>query len=723
VTRPEFLRPTASDPDAHTESDSHTGPDSHVAAADLSAAPEEATEEPGAGGSPWADLNAYVATPRLGGLVLGPDGHLLVSVSALDPTKTAYRSAWWRVDTTGERPARRYTRSVEGESAAAFLPDGSLLFTSKRPVPPTGDDDSDDVGATWCLPAGGGEAYVLARRDGGWQNIITARDTGSALFAAGVHAGAADEAADAAKRKLRSKRKISAILHEGYPVRFWDHDLGLEETHLLAVELGADSEGDRNVRPGDFHDLIPDAGRRIGSSVSLAADGRFAVLDWLDPRPGGETVSSVAAVEIATGHREVLSGADDEVEFGSAVISDDSSLVACVRERRSTPQVAPDQKLWLVERETGAGRPLAPEWDAWPNPIGFSPDRRTLYVVVDEDGHGPLYAVDVATGDRRRLTQQGTHSSVRLSADGEVLYAVRSSYTDPGSIVAVSTRDATSTVLPAPVSYPELPGRLENVETVAADGARVRGYLLLPEGASEAEPVPLLLWIHGGPLGSWNAWSWRWCPWLMVAQGYAVLLPDPALSTGYGLDFIQRGWGSWGGAPYTDLMAITDQVAQRSDIDHSRTAAMGGSFGGYMANWVAGHTDRFSAIVSHASLWNLESFGPTTDASWYWARELSAQMQAEHSPHRHAENITTPMLVIHGDKDYRVPISEGLALWWSLVSGYQGPPEKLPHKFLYFPDENHWILTPQHSVVWYQTVLAFLQAHLGDGNFARPETL
>jgi dipeptidyl aminopeptidase/acylaminoacyl peptidase len=304
-----------------------------------------------------------------------------------------------------------------------------------------------------------------------------------------------------------------------------------------------------------------------------------------------------------------------------------------------------------------------------------------------------------------------------------VLYAVRSSYTDPGSIVAVSTRDATSTVLPAPVSYPELPGRLENVETVAADGARVRGYLLLPEGASEAEPAPLLLWIHGGPLGSWNAWSWRWCPWLMVAQGYAVLLPDPALSTGYGLDFIQRGWGSWGGAPYTDLMAITDQVAQRSDIDHSRTAAMGGSFGGYMANWVAGHTDRFSAIVSHASLWNLESFGPTTDASWYWARELSAQMQAEHSPHRHAENITTPMLVIHGDKDYRVPISEGLALWWSLVSGYQGAPEKLPHKFLYFPDENHWILTPQHSVVWYQTVLAFLQAHLGDGNFARPETL
>ena len=180
-----------------------------------------------------------------------------------------------------------------------------------------------------------------------------------------------------------------------------------------------------------------------------------------------------------------------------------------------------------------------------------------------------------------------------------------------------------------------------------------------------------MLWVHGGPLGSWNAWSWRWCPWLLVAQGYAVLLPDPALSTGYGDDFIRRGWGQWGQAPYGDLMAITDAAVQREDIDGTRTAAMGGSFGGYMANWIAGHTDRFRAIVTHASLWALDQFGPTTDVSPYWEREMTPEMALENSPHLHVQNINTPMLVVHGDKDYRVPIGEGLRLWYELLSRSQ----------------------------------------------------
>ena len=158
-----------------------------------------------------------------------------------------------------------------------------------------------------------------------------------------------------------------------------------------------------------------------------------------------------------------------------------------------------------------------------------------------------------------------------------------------------TTADQESAPLRGPRARPRCPARSTEVEAKAEDGTRVRAWLALPEGASADNPAPLLLWIHGGPLGSWNAWSWRWNPWLAVAQGYAVLLPDPALSTGYGLDFIRRGWGSWGGAPYTDLLAITDAAEARDDIDETRTAAMGGSFGGYMANWVAGHTDRFKA--------------------------------------------------------------------------------------------------------------------------------
>ena len=281
------------------------------------------------------------------------------------------------------------------------------------------------------------------------------------------------------------------------------------------------------------------------------------------------------------------------------------------------------------------------------------------------------------------------------------------------------------TRLPNPVERPELPGTLVEVETTSADGVRIRGWLALPHGASAEQPAPLLLWIHGGPLGSWNAWSWRWTPWNMVAQGYAVLLPDPALSTGYGQDFIQRGWGSWGDAPYTDLMAITDAVEARDDIDGDRTIAMGGSFGGYMANWIAGHTDRFAAIVTHASLWALDQFGPTTDAPYYWAREMGGLMEG-HSPHESVGEIRTPMLVIHGDKDYRVPIGEGLRLWWELLSKSGLPADEKgqsPHRFLYFPDENHWILQPQHALVWYEVVLGFIGEHVHGRTPTLPATL
>lgn len=683
------------------------------------------TEPDAALGSPWEDLAAYVALPRLGSLTLSPEGTLLVAVSALDKKKTGYTSALWWVDPDGQLPARRYTRSVEGETAAAFLPDGSLLFTSKRPAPPADNEDGDDSGVIWCLPPGGGEAYVVARRTGGWQGIVSARDREVAILGAGVHAGTDSEEADAKKRALRKDKKISAILHEGYPVRFWDHDIGPEENRVFAVDLAgtrAADGADLDARPEHFRNLIPDAGRALESTGSLSAAGDLLVLDWSTRVSGGEVRGSVVAVDVATGDRRDLAVSDDH-EFLGAIVSRDGSRVACVRETPSAPDLAPDQKLWVIDVATGEGQVLAEDWDSWPTPVAWAPDADVLYVVTDEDGHGPLYAVDVATGERRRLTAEGAFSSAVLSQDGSTLYAVRSSYLDPGTVVAIATAGATVTELQGPTSYPDLPGRLENVETTAADGSRVRGYLLLPGAATADDPAPLALWIHGGPLGSWNAWSWRWCPWLLVARGHAVLLPDPALSTGYGREFVSRGWGAWGAAPYTDLMAITDAVEERQDIDESRTAAMGGSFGGYMANWVAGHTDRFSAIVTHASLWNLESFGPTTDAAWYWAREMTASMREANSPHRSVNEITTPMLVIHGDKDYRVPISEGLALWWALVSTHDGPPESLAHKFLYYPDENHWILSPQHAIVWYETVLSFLETHVLGGNFRRPEAL
>ncbi|MEV0720836.1 alpha/beta fold hydrolase, partial [Asanoa sp. NPDC050611] len=339
---------------------------------------------------------------------------------------------------------------------------------------------------------------------------------------------------------------------------------------------------------------------------------------------------------------------------------------------------------------------------------------------ADDNGRAPLWRVDAATGDVTRLTaDDGAYTDLRVAPDGRWVYALRNAVDSPPTPVRVPL-DGSGGAEPLPVppgADVRVDGRLAEVAATAADGTELRAWLALPNGTDT--PAPLLLWIHGGPLGSWNGWTWRWNPWLAVAQGYAVLLPDPALSTGYGVEFIKRGWGSWGDAAYTDLMALTDAAVARADVDGTRTAAMGGSFGGYMANWIAGHTDRFDAIVTHASLWALDQMMTTTDAPFYWAREFTAERLAANSPHATVDAIHTPMLVIHGDKDYRVPIGEALRLWWDLLSRSADG----GHKFLYFPDENHWILKPGNAKAWYATVFAFLAQHVKGEDWQRPELL
>jgi dipeptidyl aminopeptidase/acylaminoacyl peptidase len=278
------------------------------------------------------------------------------------------------------------------------------------------------------------------------------------------------------------------------------------------------------------------------------------------------------------------------------------------------------------------------------------------------------------------------------------------------------------TRLAGPGPVPRLPGQVTEVSATADDGQEIRGWLVLPDGASASRPAPLLLWVHGGPLSSWNGWQWRWNPWLAAARGYAVLLPDPALSTGYGRRFIARGWQGWGPRPYADIMTVTDVVEARDDIDAARTAMMGGSYGGYMANWIAGHTDRFRAIVSHAGLWALDQMFGTTDAPQFWQREFGppvpgAEKYEQNSPHHHLGRIRTPMLVIHGNRDYRVPVGEALRLWSDLkLHGKEA-------RFLYFPDENHWILKPGNVRAWYQTVFAFLAQHVLGRPWEQPDLL
>ncbi|HLS15935.1 MAG TPA: alpha/beta fold hydrolase [Beutenbergiaceae bacterium] len=689
--------------------------------------------------TPFHDLDHYVAYPRVSGLTLSPDGSRLVTtVSTVTPEGTGYASALWELDPIGSRQAHRLTRSAKGEAGAAFSASGDLYFTSARPDPD--EPDGDPESALWQIPAAGGEARVAASRPGGINAVHCARNADVLVLSADLLPGAEDERAHAALHKVRSEGKVDAILHQGYPVRFWDHDLGPARPNLFLAETstetgtGADTEaapavpGTVDRQPGvTLRNVTAGIGSRLGGAApALSPDGTFALIEVNTPEARGSRRETLARVDLATGQRRVLLDEPDR-EFGAAVVAPDGRSAVVVGQDRGTADRAPHPRLYLLDLDSGQLRPLAHDWDRWARPVAWRPDGTEVLALADDDGRGPVFAIDVTTGQVRRITtDDGTYSELVVDPGGEVAYGIRSSYAYPPEVVRIELATGVVTVLPGPVARPELPGRLQDVRTTTDDGVEVRAWLALPEASGPDRPAPLLLWIHGGPLNSWNAWSWRWNPWLLVAQGYAVLLPDPALSTGYGQDFIQRGWGAWGDKPYTDLMDITDAVESRTDIDATRTAAMGGSFGGYMANWVAGHTDRFNAIVTHASLWALDQFGPTTDAAYFWSREMTPQMAEANSPHKFVEQIVTPMLVIHGDKDYRVPIGEGLRLWYELLA-HSGRPAaedgSTVHRFLYFPAENHWVLTPQHAKVWYQVVIAYLAEHVLDQEPELPTTL
>jgi dipeptidyl aminopeptidase/acylaminoacyl peptidase len=702
--------------------------------------------------APPFDLDRFLALPRVSGLTLSPDGDRLVAtVATVAPDGKRFVTSLWELDPGGRRQPRRLTRSAPGETGATFVPDGSLLFTSTRPDPeakrPDGDAD-DEVSALWLLPAGGGEARPVASAPGGIVAARAARDAATVAWVANMLPGTETLDEDRDRGKARSDAGVNATLFDFYPIRHWDHYLGPREPRLFAAPAPAAGEG--RIEPGRA--LTPAPRRALDeASFSLTPDGSTVVTTWQPEEPLPNPRTQLVAIDVASGERRVLLD-DPGSSVDQVACSPDGRSVVCQRVWHGSPERAPEVTLWLVDLASGEGRDLLPGFDLWPGGAVWAPDSGAVLFVADQAGRTPVFRVEVAggsgglkseapstapggqakpsgslpvdSGSVTRLCAEGSFSDLCPAPDGRRLYALRSDNSSPPEAVALDTgaADQRPEPLPTPGLPLATPGRVTEVHAKAADGVPLRAWLVLPPEASPSAPAPLAVFIHGGPLASWSGWHWRWNPQLLAARGYAVLLPDPALSTGYGQDFISRGHGRWGAEPFTDLLSLVDATVARPDVDETRTAALGGSFGGYMANWIAGHTDRFRCIVTHASLWSLEQFHGTTDSAMWWEREFGTpeaepERYREHSPDRLADAIRTPMLVIHGERDHRVPIGEALRLWTDLKR------RGIDAKFLYFPDENHWVLRPPNVRLWYETVLTFLDQHVLGKDWVRPELL
>jgi dipeptidyl aminopeptidase/acylaminoacyl peptidase len=675
----------------------------------------------------FSDLNEYVAIPAVTSLRLSPDGSwLAAAVQTLGPEPSKFGTSIWRIDAEGGPPVR-LTRSAEGESAPEFLPDGSLLFVSKRQEPGPKKEGAADQAkpGLWLLPPGGGEARRIAAPPGGVSGIAAARSAQRFLATAAAFGGTGSAEEDAAKRKARAGAGVNAILHESGPVRFWDHDVGPDGLRLHAGDAAAAASADETG--AELRDLTPNCVRELDEQAfCLSPDGSTAVTGWRLLLPGGDNREELVVIDLETAKRRTLLGASG-TDFAAPAVSADGRQVVAIRIEHDSYDRPGDLSLVVVPLNgADAGpRDLLAGFDRQPLSATWAPDGESVYFTTDDNGRRPVFAVSTSTGAVTRITSDdAAYESLCPSPDGRVLYALRAAIGEPPTPVRIDLTQpgAEPFRLQAPGLPLEVPGRVEEVSATAGDGTTIRGWLVLPDGASADVKAPLLLWVHGGPVMSWNSWSWRWNPWLAVARGYSVLLPDPALSTGYGHDFIARGHSNWGDKPFTDVMAITDAVLARPDIDADRTAMMGGSFGGYMANWIAGHTTRFRGIVSHAGLWALDQMFGTTDGPAFWRRifgnpATEPERYLASSPHLHADAITTPLLIIHGDRDYRVPVGEALRMWADL---------SLRDKqvtFLYFPDENHWILKPGDVRVWYETVFAFLAQHVLGEDWQRPELL
>jgi dipeptidyl aminopeptidase/acylaminoacyl peptidase len=630
---------------------------------------------------------------RIAGATVSPDGKWIVYPQGV-VDKAANRTQYdlWIVPATGGEP-RKLTSGKRSSNEPCWSPDSKSIAFVAAP---------DGVSQIYIVGIEGGEPRKVTDFYTDLGGIVWSPDGKYFVFAAEVYPECADDECNKRKLAEAEASKVKAKTAERLLYRHWTSFKEGRRSHLFVVPASGGTAKD--VTPGDYDAPIFSLG---GSDYTFSPDGKeIAFARNTDKDEATSTNSDIFLVSVNGGEAKRIStskGYDTNPRY-----SPDGKYIAWLSMATATFEADKKQVL-LYERATGKTRSLTDKTDISFDEIAWLPDSSGMFLTAENKGQSSIYYLTLAGNDAKVVYEKGQNGSLSVSPDGKTIYFTSSTLSRPNEVFSLDNNGkATQLTHANDALCSEIKfGAVEETWFTGAAGAKVHAMIVKPPQFEAGKKYPMILLIHGGPQGAWNnGWSYRWNPQLFAAPGYVVVMVNPRGSTGYGQKFVDEISGDWGGKVYTDLMNGVDHVIKQGYVDPERIGAAGGSYGGYMVNWILGHNQnkRFKALVSHAGVYNLESMYGATEELWFTEWEFKGTpwtnpaLYQKWSPHKFAANFNTPTLVIHGELDYRVPVGEGLQLFTALQR------RGVPSKLVYYPDEGHWVLKPQNSELWYKSV-------------------
>jgi dipeptidyl aminopeptidase/acylaminoacyl peptidase len=642
-----------------------------------------------------------VAEPKI-----SPDGKW-VAYTLATPDMDANRNASniWMVSTAGGAP-QQLTQSGH-DSSPVWSPDGkTIAFLSSR-----GGDSQ-----VYLLSLEGGEAQKLTKLSTGADIVKWSPDGKTIAFTSSVYPDCKDDDCNSKRDAEKEKNKVKAHVAEHLLYRHWTHWNEGKRAHLFVIPADG-SAAPRDLTPGASFDVPPDE-RGGPGDISLSPDSKeicfTAVTDKVEAI---STNGDLFTVPVAGGEIKRITtqpGFD-----GGPVYSPDGKYIA-YHAQLIAGYEADRWRLMLYDRQSGKSENLSEGFDRSADELAWSADSKTIYFTAENETQKPVYAVAGRPGaEPKKILADTYNTAISFSRDGKTLAFERTSLAMPAEIF-VAASDGSGTRQLTHHNDAILSGlEMNPPETFGfdgAEGAKVQAMLIRPPKFDATKKYPLLVLLHGGPQTMWsNAWGYRWNAEVFSAAGYVTLMINRRGSTGYGQKFTDEITNDWGGKAYVDVMNGVDFALKKyAFIDGTKMAAAGGSYGGYMADWIATHTGRFKAIISHASVYDKVSMYATEEL-WFEEHDMQGTPWSNPESYRKWAPVTyagelgkfkTPTLVICGERDYRVPYTQSLEFFSALQR--QGVPSKL----VIFPDEGHWVLKPQNSQFWYKTFLDWLALYL-----------